>query len=152
MFYKTGVNGAVKYHGGQFNEFINNVVVDCKTTVKYQLWNQERWNDFLQESSMQKKLLQDVDIRKPPYSTRYPKLSRIFESPYTRESHTEQRNLITTAEDPVFIDGAKLNFGIRDVDAARAKVPGFERIPFETIGLQRDARKRLISSHNDADG
>ncbi len=142
VFYKTGSNGAVKYHGGQFNEFVNNIVVDCKVTVRYQLWDQERWDKFLQEESMQNKLLKEVNILEPPYSTRYPKLAKIFESPYTQESHIEERNYATTADDPVFVDGANLNFRIRDLEAVQAKVPGFESISFEKMGLYADQYRK----------
>lgn len=146
VFYMTGENGAVKYHGGQYNEFINNIVIDCKMMVKYQLWNQEKWDKFLNEESMQKKLLQDVNILEPPYSTRYPKLARIFESPYTKESHIEDRNYSTTAADPVFINGASENFQVCDMDALREKAPGFEEIAFEKIGLYKDKyRKQVVT-------
>ena len=88
---------------------------------------------------MQKKLLQDVNILEPPYATRYPKLANIFQSPYSRESHIEHRNLVTTADDPMFVDGANLDFRIRDMGAVLDEVPGFEPIPFEAIGLEIDA-------------
>lgn len=107
----------------------------------YQLWNQARWDAFLQEESMQKKLLKDVNILEPPYSTEYPKLARIFETPYTKESHVEERNFVTTADDPVFADGAKLDFRVLDLAAVQAKVPGFEAVPFEEMGLLPDVHR-----------
>ncbi|MBN2309538.1 MAG: hypothetical protein JXR94_11235, partial [Candidatus Hydrogenedentes bacterium] len=145
VFYKTGSNGAVKYHGGQYNEFINNVVVDCPRTVRYQLWSPERWHDFLHEDRMQKKLLEEVNILEPPYSTRYPKLAKIFEAPYTKESHIEERNYATTAGDPVFADGTREDFRIRDLAAVQAKVPGFEPIPFEEIGPYLDDYRPAVT-------
>ena len=145
VFFQTGGNGAVKYHGGQFNEFINNVVVDCQMPVKYQLWNEARWTNFLHEASMQKKLLKDVNILQPPFSERYPKLARIFESPYTRESHIEERNYVTTAADPVFANGAMLDFRIRDLPAVQAKVSGFEPVLFEKCGLYPDEYRRTAA-------
>ncbi|RMF98316.1 MAG: right-handed parallel beta-helix repeat-containing protein [Planctomycetota bacterium] len=144
VFYKTGKNGAVKYHGGQYNTFVNNIVIDCDRTVTYQLWDQERWDAFLADENMQRRLFRDVDIGKPPFSERYPHLKKLFDEPYSRDTHIEERNYATTADDPLFLDGTKGDFRVRDWKTLAGKVPGFEPIPLEKIGLYRDAFRRDV--------
>ncbi|GAB6165260.1 hypothetical protein JCM19992_12600 [Thermostilla marina] len=144
VFYRTGRNGAVKYHGGLYNTFAGNIVIDCDRTVTYQLWDQERWDAFLADENMQRRLFHEVDIRKPPFSTRYPHLKKLFDEPYSRETHIEERNYATTADDPLFVDGENGDFRVRDWNALADRVPGFEPIPLEKIGPYRDAYRRKV--------
>ena len=44
-----------------------------------------------------------------------------------------QNNLVD--EDPGFVDAAKMDFRLPDDSPVYKKVPGFKKIPFETIGL-----------------
>jgi len=138
VFYRCGSNGAVKYHGGQFNTFINNLVIDCRVMIKYDLWNQKRWTEFLESELQQTRLLREVDILSEPYKSRYPRLAAIFERPYSRQRQTEERNYVTTAADPLLADGPALDFTIVDEQKLREAMPGFEPIPFEAIGTYRD--------------
>ena len=142
VFYRCGANGAVKYHGGQFNSFVNNLVIDCPLAVKQQLWTQERWDEFLAGEQQQKQLLKQIDVRKEPYLSCYPRLARIFETPYSLERQHEECNYLTTAEDPLFEDGSSMDFSIRDLAKLRELVPGFEPIPFARIGTYEDAYRR----------
>jgi len=136
VFYNTGKNGAIKYHGGQYNSFINNVVIDCRMPIKYLLWDQQRWEIFLAMDQQINNLLKQVNVLAPPYSIRYPHLAAIFETPYSREPFGETRNWITTAEDPLFENGKEQNFQILDYDSLRKQVPGFAEIPWDKIGPQ----------------
>ena len=138
VFYRCGSNGAVKYHGGQFNSFVNNLVIDCPVMIRNQPWNQERWDEFLAGDQQQDQLLRQVDVRAEPYRSRYPRLARIFETPYSREEQHEERNCVTTADDPLFADAAALDFSVRDAAGLRERVPGFEAIPFGRIGTYAD--------------
>ncbi len=142
VFYRCGANGAVKYHGGQFNSFVNNLVIDCPLAVKEQLWTQERWDEFLAGEQQQSQLLKQVDVRKEPYLSRYPKLARIFETPYSLERQHEERNYLSTADDPLFSDGASMDFSIGGLAKLRELVPGFEPIPFARIGTYEDEFRR----------
>lgn len=135
VFHDIQSSGAVKYHGGQFNEVTNNIFVDCIRPIKYQLWNQTRWIEFLEGDLVQTRLLQAVDVLQDPYVTAYPTLARIFDTPYSQRSHIEARNLVTTAKDPMFENGAAGDFRIRDWETLRVHVPGFQIIPIERIGL-----------------
>ena len=138
VFHSIKSCGAVKYHGGQSNDFVNNIVVDCSKPVHYSLWNQRRWDDQLKGELFQKRLREAVDILKPPYSVQYPKLAKIYETPYSKDTHTEQRNYITTTSDSLFVDGARMNFAVKNYESLRKKVEGFEKISFDKIGLYKD--------------
>jgi len=49
----------------------------------------------------------------------------------------EDENNFSTDKDPGFVDASAMNFQLRDDSEVFARIPGFERIPFERIGLQR---------------
>lgn len=87
--------------------------------------------------------------------TRYPELAHLAETP---SRNTITRNLVCrctkfigrgiafqdikdnleTAEDPGFVDPMHGNFGLKDNSIVYKKIPGFEKIPFEKIGLYKD--------------
>ncbi|AUP78440.1 NPCBM/NEW2 domain-containing protein [Flavivirga eckloniae] len=144
IFYDIQSSGATKYHGGQNNEFTNNIVVDCSMPVGYQLWNQSRWNDFFDSDFMENRLFNAVNILEEPYLSTYPWLYRIFDVPYAKNSHIEERNYVTSIDDPLFENGKELDFRISDWQALRDKVPGMQIVPIEKIGLKNKA-SRLIS-------
>ena len=110
----------------------------------------------------QSKLLKDVDITRPPYLERYPGLKDFMAFAGEPRRNHASANLImnckavqtgnwdvtdscVTATDPGFVNAAKLDFQLRDDAVVVAKIPGFEKIPFAQIGLQRDEfRRRLV--------
>jgi len=114
------------------------------------------------------RLKDQVDIKKPPYSERYPELTdwmdlmpdgktyygmipsrnvfarnlvvdyeEVIRLDYTN-IELDIRDNWTTYSDPGFIDRANDNFGLRDDSEVFEKIPGFERIPFEEIGVKPD--------------
>ncbi|HUF10629.1 MAG TPA: right-handed parallel beta-helix repeat-containing protein [Rhodothermales bacterium] len=117
------------------------------------------------------RLKDQVDIKKPPYSERYPELINWLDLMPDGKTYYGMiprrnvfaRNLIvdyeevirldhpnielevddnwTTYEDPGFIDRANDNFGLRDDSPVFEMIPGFERIPFERIGIHEDEYK-----------
>ncbi|MDX6765205.1 MAG: right-handed parallel beta-helix repeat-containing protein [Candidatus Methylacidiphilales bacterium] len=60
----------------------------------------------------------------------------------------EQDNL-TMAEDPGFIDAAAGNFGLKPDSAVFQKIPGFEPIPFDKIGLQVDEFRPVLPDESE---
>ena len=54
-------------------------------------------------------------------------------------------NFVTVA-DPGFVDLAKGNLGLKPESVVFQKIPGFEPIPFDQIGLQTDAYRRSLPS------
>lgn len=81
IFYRCsdGVFGGVQIHGGQDNTVDNNLFIDCRTAISFSPWPEERWKEFLQRPDVVKWLHHEVEIDRPPYSTRYPELAQLAE-------------------------------------------------------------------------
>lgn len=73
--------GAVQIHGGKDNLVENNVFLDCQYAVSFSGWGKARWQQFLASPQVIRQTTQEVDISKPPYSTRYPELARLADNP-----------------------------------------------------------------------
>ena len=79
-----GSFGTVFSHGGHDNRAENNIFVDCKRALGSAPWDDARWRDALkggQDCFFVEKLLHEVDITKPPYTTRYPELVGYLDPP-----------------------------------------------------------------------
>ena len=75
----NGHFGGVQIHGGQMNIVDNNLFVDCHYGVSFSPWGQKRWNDYVARPSVRHLLLDEVNIRLPPYATRYPALGGLMD-------------------------------------------------------------------------
>ncbi|MDN5210861.1 right-handed parallel beta-helix repeat-containing protein [Fulvivirgaceae bacterium BMA12] len=126
----------------------------------------------------EQRLLKDVNIRKPPYSERYPKLVNymdvIVEGEEWEGMHSRRNVLSTnvivggnkdliqirggkygvfeninnyhTNGDPGFENFQQQNFMLKEDSKVYKKLPDFEKIPFDRMGLYEDEfRKNLIS-------
>jgi hypothetical protein len=152
VFWKAsqGLFGGVQIHGGKENEVVNNVFVDCKYGVSFSGWGPERWKQYMATDPFLKATQQDVDIRQPPYSVRYPALARLHESPDVNRVScnlvvncgaflTRDRDLqdtldnVVTARDPGFVDMGSGDFRFRP-DSKLLVQTGFRPIPFHQIG------------------
>ena len=144
-------------HGGHDNLAQNNIFIDCKRALGSAPWNDKRWKEAVdggQGCFWQKLLLEDVDITKPPYTTRYPDLVG-FMNPQPRQTRANRskNNLLVrcgqtssgnwaidpneiwgTDEDPGFVDPANDNFQLRPDAEVFKRLPGFQPIPFDKIG------------------
>ncbi|PIU64111.1 MAG: hypothetical protein COS85_13790, partial [Armatimonadetes bacterium CG07_land_8_20_14_0_80_59_28] len=158
-----GSFGTVFCHGGHDNLIENNIFIECKRAIGAAPWNDRRWAEALKEGDWQQKLLKDVDITKPPYSTRYPELEgymtpsgkprmnraarnvAVMCGQFVRGNYLDDDNFITD-KDPGFVDAAKGNFQLKDDSIVYRKVSGFKNIPFEKIGLYRDANRPTLTA------
>ena len=162
-----GSFGTVFSHGGHDNRAENNIFVDCKRALGSAPWDDARWRDALkggQDCFFVEKLLQEVDITKPPYTTRYPELVGYMDPPagVPRLNHARLNLLVrcgeasggnwrlepdvnwSTNEDPGFKDGPKGDYRLRRDSPVYKRLPGFKPLPFEKMGLQRQRyRARL---------
>ena len=144
-------------HGGHDNLAQNNIFIDCKRALGSAPWNDKRWKETVDGGHgcfWQKLLLEDVDITKPPYTTRYPD-SVGFMNPQPgqpRENHSKNNLLVrcgqtssgnweidpneiwVTDQDPGFVNPANENFQLRPDAEVFNRLPGFEPIPFDKIG------------------
>jgi hypothetical protein len=73
--------GGIQIHGGKENIVDNNVFVDCLHAISFSPWSTDRWKSYLAAPGMTRLTAGEVDIHKPPFSTRYPDLARLEEDP-----------------------------------------------------------------------
>ena len=165
----TAVIGNVFYHnkgdcgwinGGADHVYRNNIFVENPRNVYTGRW-QLNYN-WRTSPIMKKRLLEDLDITQPPYATRYPRLLESFNKHMDADrgqyiwhnvSYRSGRfgggtyilkNNLATSEDPGFVDPGDMNFQLRDDSIVYRKIPEFEKIPFEKIGLYQDAFRRKL--------
>jgi len=157
-----GSFGTVFSHGGHDNRAENNVFIECKRALGSAPWDDQRWKEAIAGGLgcfWPEKLLQEVDITKPPYTTRYPELVGFMDpQPGQPRINRAVRNLIVmcadvssgnwqvnpeenwiTDRDPGFVDAAKGDFRLRPDSEVFTRLSGFQPIPFEEIGLYADA-------------
>lgn len=163
IFYRAagGSFGAVFSHGGHDNMVRNCIFIECPLAFGSAPWKDNLWKEWLTGALWQEKLLKDVDITKPPYADRYPDLKGFMEFAGEPRRNHARANLIVncravqtgnwdvtdgfvTDTDPGFINAAKLDFQLRNDSAAFSEIPGFEKLPFAQIGLQRDEFRRHV--------
>jgi hypothetical protein len=149
--------------GGRDNHVENNIFVECNPAVQIDgrgLDQSTVWHNMVHQTMRER--LEEMNPTQPPYSTRYPELAWLVE--YYRDAENQPgvgpegtrvvRNVCVgewleihwhatpemveesdnlTDSDPHFVDSGNLNFQLRDDSPAYEL--GFERIPFERIGL-----------------
>jgi hypothetical protein len=157
-----GPFGTVFSHGGHDIRAENNIFVDCQRALGSAPWDDARWRDALkggQDCFFTEKLLKEVDITKPPYTTHYPELvgymdpvagvprvNRARLNLFVRCKEVSSGNWRlapganwSTAEDPGFVNESKADYRLRSEAPVFMHLPGFEAVPFEQMGLQRTA-------------
>lgn len=155
-----GSFGTVFSHGGHDIRADNNLFVECKRALGSAPWDYPRWLDAVrggQDCFFTEKLLKEVDITRPPYTTRYPELAGFMEpKPETPRVNRAARNILvrcgqvsggawelepgsawSTNEDPGFVNMAAGNYALKKDAEAFRRVPGFQTVPFGRMGLQR---------------
>jgi hypothetical protein len=165
VFYRAagGSFGAVFSHGGHDNTVSNCIFIECPLALGSSPWKDDSWREWLTGALWQEKLVKDVDISKPPYADRYPELKGFMEfAGEPRRNHARANVIVNcravqtgnwdvtdsfvTDTDPGFVNAPKLDFRLRSDSAVFEKVPGFGKIPFEQIGLQRDEFRRRLET------
>ena len=169
VFYKAGSNAVFKIHGGQHNVFENNVIVDSPPAARLNLWG-ENWEKWLKDQYHGHGItakLEAVNIKQPPYSSRYPRLATIREDGTPVKSNKVVNNLIVsnervvainedgdkseevtlknnfiTDQNPGFVDAENMNFQLKDNAIVYEKIPGFEKVTFDSIGLYSDPYRK----------
>ncbi len=143
--------------------FRNNLFIDTDAGIHG--WGNKEWDEYFLKAFgplLELRLRKQIDVRKPPYSIRYPELAHILEPDpgYQRHSVVHdnlsirsgefgaannhlQDNWVTDA-DPGFVDAAHMNFQLKPDSPVWTKMPGFKRIPFEKIGLYRDEYRKTL--------
>jgi hypothetical protein len=146
--------------GGRDCLVANNVFVDCSPALHIDAralgWAGYHAQEWIKEGR-EKGTLSGTRYREPPYRDRYPRLPGILDDdPAAPRGNVVTRNIcwkghwddieaaarpLVTMKDnlvdvePRFVDAARFDFRLRD-DSPAWKM-GFQRIPFEKIGLYR---------------
>lgn len=170
VFYKTADHGAVFSNAGHDITISNNIFIE---TYGPAVWLNSYWRHvgpahmeyyFGENGLFPYRLYELLDIRKPPYSTRYPELTDwldkmpdgktvvgtvarrfivknnlIVNCPDVVKLTGEQANLLLkdnyVANDrDMFADYDNLNFRLRSDAEVYTMLPEFEKIPFDKIG------------------
>jgi len=155
-----GSFGTVFSHGGHDNVAENNIFIDCPRALGSAPWNDQRWQETIAGGHgchWQERLLQDVDITRPPYTVRYPALVGFMDpKPGAPRVNRAKNNVLVrcgqassgnwqyapdaiwaTAADPGFVDAAAGNYQLRDDAEVYRRLPGFQPIPLEKFGPHR---------------
>ena len=150
--------GGVQIHGGKDNIVDNNLFVECKQAVSFGPYGRARWEQFL-DKGLASTALKEVDVTRPPYSTRYPELATLREN---IDTNHVWRNLALqcgrfTMRDQGandFIDNRVTNIdpGFANLAAGDFRMEQSNRgsgcfapIPFDEIGLYRDSLRKSPS-------
>jgi len=143
VFYRAGSTGCIKFNGGGACDIKNNIFADCVKPLKDAKDNTKPVYAWMETPLGQERLREQVDITKPPYSTKYPRLLAIY-------NHEEP--VITTAECSYvingdlseFVDAENLDFNLKSTSSVYEEIPGFEPIPFDKMGLYEDAWRKSV--------
>jgi hypothetical protein len=172
VFYRCGDPGKGSFgtvfsHGGHDITAENNIFIECKRALGSSPWTDERWKDAInggQDCFFPRKLLEEVDVTKPPYTTRYPALIGFMDpKPGQPRVSNAVRNVLVQCgdvrrgnwqapdetnlsfdHDPGFVDAAKGDFRLKPDSEVFGELPGFRPIPFEKMGLVRDALRPTL--------
>ncbi len=160
VFYQAGTNGNFKIHGGHHNVFENNISIEIPHAGVAALWSTDRWISYLNDGFQRNRLLSAINIKQPPYSTKYPVLSSYYndaleavalpsESNMFRNNVIVNGQLVTggtaaqsnnyiTNQNPGFVNASSMNFQLRSDSVVYDEIPSFQPIPFDEIGLYSD--------------
>jgi len=168
VFYRT--QRAAFIGGGRDNLVEGNIFVECETAVHLDNRSQG-WAKKYQKPGGDHRMyakVKEVRHDQPPWSDRYPKLARILkEDPHAPLGNVVRKNVsvrcrrwlgvyrggekllklednFVTKDDPGFVNPEAMDFRLKPDSVVFEKVPGFEAIPFEKIGLQVDEYRRAL--------
>ncbi len=167
VFYRTGGGhfGGVQIHGGKDNIVDNNIFIECPYAVSFSPWGEKRWLETLDRPDFQRRIRQEVDIGRPPYSDRYPELANLREG---ADANRIWRNVVVNcggflfrdrgihelvdnvvaSEGPEFFKVGRGGMRLKS-DAAIFRRTAFWPIPFAEIGLYRDRYREDLPRRGD---
>jgi len=147
--------------GGRDNVVRNNIFVDCNVGIHLDNRGTSRikFNQPGDSWDLEAKAKR-LNYTAPPWSVRYPSLSRVMgEQPRLPLHNIVEKNVLvrckqpmslhkldkllkmkdnfTTGEDPGFVDMKNLDFRLKKAATVFERIPGFESIPFEKIGPKK---------------
>jgi len=154
VFYKTGHEFGTIHISAGFDHLIeNNIFIDCKKAFYNRPWPNKKWNTMVQGKLWRKRMLQEVSVMQPPYSTHYPELKGFFvdqerksrvmhnvlyQSGFVKSPKMEMVDNLITDQNPGFISIENENFSLKNEARIFNEIPDFHSIPFEKMGLQNN--------------
>lgn len=165
IIYKT--SRAMLIGGGRDNVIENNIMFDCKESLSFDNrgLNWMKYHVVGPDACMPQRLA-ELPYRQPPWSERYPQLLKVLDDdPGCPKGNTVRWNVVgrsqpmsladevrrygtiadnLTTDDLGFEDAAKMDFRLRKDSIVFQKLPKFESIPFEKIGLQVDEYRKTV--------
>lgn len=158
-----GSFGTVFSHGGHDITAENNVFIECKRPLGSAPWNFARWQAMIKSSLWQTRLLKEVNITQPPYTTRYLDFKDFMNpTPEQKRVSHARRNLLlycadtisgnwqfdssnlVTDTDPGFVDLNAGNFNFKPDAPIFKLIPGFQPIPCDKIGLYASPLRPVV--------
>lgn len=157
VFLKAGLI-PILIGGGSDNIYENNIFIDNNLAIRIDNRLQNWAKGVLKPGDIYEKELNEIKYNKPPYSTRYPELARYWEdNPALPKRNRIAKNVfvriktvidgnqkfveysdnnLVTNEDPGFVNEKNQNFKLIPSSVVFKKIPGFQQIPFEKIGIK----------------
>jgi hypothetical protein len=154
--------------GGHLNVVRNNLIIATDRGLHFD--NRGVARGYAIDKGLRGKL-QTLPVTRSPWSTRYPALPKILPldlglphgnviernitvacpkpldlagKPADFAGNTIRDNLDLGAEDARFVNAAQLDYRLRPDSPVFKKLPAFQPIPFEKIGLQRDEFRKTL--------
>lgn len=162
LFYKTP--WVVRLNMGHDNIVRNNIVI-ASGSISPGAANNRQWTGHMKDPLQVLRHRKTIDVTQPPYVTRYPKLADTFDpSPDLRRSNQicgnvlvqsgpirvssgdEVKDNLVMGDNPGFVDAAVMDFRLKPDSVVFTKIPSFQVIPFEKIGLYKDEYRRAVVS------
>ncbi len=137
----TSLFGGVQIHGGHMNIVDNNFFVECRHGVSVSAWGMKRWHEYLKQGHIEKKIFESVNIRVPPYLTRYPEITKLYQQ---ADVNSVWRNVMIGGESflhrtPKGTDSwANIGSSSMEEFAALKESTIFRPLPLDEIGLYED--------------
>jgi hypothetical protein len=159
VFYRVQTDA---FFGWGHNHLVrNNVFIDTRARIPSPM-NNKQWTGYMADPLQVLRLRKTINVLQPPYVTRYPELAHLFEE----DPNYPRRNVVhdnvsvrsgefgagsndvegnwVTDEDPGFVNAAGMDFQLKADSVVWTKIPGFQRILFERIGLYTDEYRKAL--------
>jgi parallel beta-helix repeat protein len=157
--------------GGRDNTIENNLILDCKESIHFDNRGLNWMKGTIEPGGSMPKLLADMPYRQPPWSERYPQLLKLLDDdPGSPKGNVIRNNAICRSPAPhlakevtqfgavadnVVLDDRGASFQLakqreaiskllRDDSPLLRKLPAFQKVPFDQIGLRRDEYRKEV--------
>ncbi len=180
IFYKVASYGTIYSNAGSDLKIRNNIFIEGygpALQLKSRWWDRlltARENNLGENSIFYKRLVKEIDLKSPPYSTHYPELMNwmditddgenlygmfpernefsdniIVNYPETCRltgiySKFQFGNNCVIKGDPGFSDYGNMDFNLEDYSVVYRKLANFKPVPFNEMGLYKDDFRNVV--------